>query len=85
MSQRVRVEIKARDEFWQKAILIEWAYRYPDRKLGNETDRWYLIDSDWIDALKEVAIDCNSTIVVGPSDLGRRSLFQKFMPTRDSE
>jgi len=85
MSQRVRVEIQARDEFWRKAVLIEWDYRYPDRKLSNETDGWYLIDSEWIEALKEVAIVCNSTIVVGPRDPGRRSLFQKFMPSRDSE
>ncbi|PYS67413.1 MAG: hypothetical protein DMF69_23125 [Acidobacteria bacterium] len=84
MSQRLRIEIKARDEFWQKAVLIEWEYRHPDWKLTSD-DGWYLIDTEWLASLKEVATDCNSTIVIGPRDPGRRSMFQKFMPTRDSE
>ena len=82
MSQRVRVEIQARDEFWRKAVLIEWDYRYPDRTLSNETDSWYLIDSEWIEALKEVATECNSTIIIGPGDPGRRSMFKKLIPFR---
>ena len=85
MSQRVRVEIKALDEFWRKAVLIEWEYRYPDWKLTSDAGGWYLIDSEWFEALKDVATDCNSTIVTGPKDPGRRSLFQKLIPTSDSE
>jgi hypothetical protein len=79
MSERLRVEIKARDEFWQKAVLIEWEYRHPDWKLTLK-DGWYLIDCEWLEYLNQVATDCNSKIVIGPSDPGRRSLFQKFMP-----
>ena len=81
MSQRLRVEIKAKDEFWQKSVLIEWEHRYPDWKLTPEASGSYLIDCDWLEFLKAVATDCNSTIVIGPSDPGRRSLFQKLMPS----
>jgi hypothetical protein len=84
MSQRVRVEIKARDEFWRKAVLIEWEYRHPDWKLTCD-DGWYLIDSEWFESLKDVATDCNSTIVIGPRDPGKRSMFQKLIPSFDSE
>ena len=85
MSQRLRVEIKARDEFWQKAVLIEWEYRHPDWKLTCDGVGFYLIDCEWFESLKDVATDCNSTIVVGPNDPGRRSMFQKLIPSFDSE
>jgi hypothetical protein len=85
MSQRIRVEIKSRDEFWQKAVLIEWEYRHPDWKLTSDDGGLYLIDGEWLESLREVASDCNATIVIGPSNPGRRSLFQKLMPSFDSE
>jgi len=85
MSQRLRVEIKAKDEFWQKAVLIEWEYRHPDWKLTPDASGFYSIDCEWLEPLKAVAADCNSTIVIGPSDPGRRSLFQKLIPSSDSE
>jgi hypothetical protein len=85
MSQRVRVEIKAPDEFWRKAVLIEWEYRHPDWKLTSDANGLYLIDSEWFEALEVVATDCNSRIVIGPRDPGRRSMFQKLIPSFDSE
>ena len=85
MSQKIKVEIKARDEFWRKAVPIEWEYRYPDWKLMSDANGFYLIDSEWLESFKAVATDCNSTIVVGPKDPGRRSMFQKLIPSFDSE
>ena len=84
MSQKLRVEINSRDDFWRKAVLIEWEYRHPDWKLTHDAG-WYLIDSEWFESLKDVATDCNSTIVIGPKDPGRRSLLQKLIPTSDNE
>jgi len=81
MSQRLRVEIKARDEFWQKAVLIEWEYRHPDWKLTSDANGSFLIDCEWLESLKAVANDCNSTIVIGPRDPGRRSMFEKLIPS----
>ena len=80
MSQRVRVEIKARDEFWRKAVLIEWEYRHPDWNLTYDAGGLYLIDREWLESLKAVATDCNSTIVIGPRDPGRRSLLTFLAP-----
>jgi hypothetical protein len=85
MSERLRVQVKSRDEFWRKAILIEWEYRHPDWKLTSDADDWYLIDSEWLESLKAVATDCNSTIVIGPNDPGRRSLLRKLIPGSESE
>ncbi len=80
MSQRLRVEINAPDDFWRKAVLIEWEYRHPDWKLTSDAAGLYLINGEWLESLKAVATDCNSTIVIGPRNPGRRSLFQKFIP-----
>jgi len=85
MSQKLRVQIKACDEFWQKAVLIEWESRHSEWKLTPDASGFYLIDCEWFESLKDVATDCNSTIVVGPSDPGRRSLFQKLIPSFESE
>ena len=85
MSQRLRVEIKSRDEFWQKAILVEWDDRHPEWKLTPDASGFYLIDCEWLDSLKAVATECNSTIVIGPSDPGRRSMFQKLIPSFESD
>ena len=85
MSQRLRVEIKAPDEFWRKAVHIEWEYRHPDWKLTCDAGGLYLIDCEWLEALKDVATDCNSTIVIGPRNPGRRSIFRKLIPSFDSE
>ena len=85
MSQRLRVEINAPDEFWQKAVIIEWEYRHPDWKLTSDAGGRYLIDSEWFEALKDVATDCNSTIVIGPKDPGKRSLFQKLIPSSETK
>jgi hypothetical protein len=85
MSQRLRVEIKARDEFWHKAVLIEWEYRHPDRKLTSDASGYYSIDCEWLESLKDVATDCNSTIVIGPRDPGRRSMFEKLIPSFERE
>jgi len=83
MSQRLRVEIKARDEFWRKAILVEWEYRHPDWKLSSDAGGLYLIDCEWLEYLKAVATDCNSTVVIGPRNPGRRSMFRKLIPSSD--
>jgi len=85
MSKRLRVEIKSRDEFWQKAVLIEWEYRHPDWKLTGDDTGFYLIDAEWLESLKAVATECNSTINVGPRNPGRRSMFQKLIPSFDRD
>ena len=80
MSQQIRVEIVGRDEFWNMAVLVEWEHRYPDRKLVSEANHWYLVDTEWLDSLKDVAADCNAKVVVGPKDPSRRSWFRRLLP-----
>ena len=81
MSQKLRVEINSRDDFWRKAVLIEWEHQHPDWKLTSDANDFYLIDCEWLESLKTVATHCNSTIVIGPKDPGKRSLFEKLIPS----
>jgi hypothetical protein len=78
MSRRIRVEIVGRNEFWQKAVFVEWDYQFPQRKLEPEAEGLYLIEEDWLEDLQRVAAQCFSRALPGPQDPGRRHLFRKI-------
>lgn len=82
MSQ-LQIEVIGRDEFWKKAVLVEWEHRHPDLKLVAGDAGSYLIENDWLKPLSEVATECNSKIVVAPPDPSRRSWIQQFFPKRN--
>jgi hypothetical protein len=78
---QIRVEIAAKDEFWSNAVLIEWAHQYPERQLTALTSGMFLIEKTWLEELKAVAAQCNSQIIVGPSDPSRRLWFRQLLPS----
>ena len=82
MSKQLKIEIASKDEFWQNAVSLEWSTRYPQRRLSTVGAGIYSIDIRWLDDLQDIARECNSTIIVAPSDPGRRSLFTQFLPHR---
>ena len=66
MNDRLRVEINGHDEFWGKAVLVEWEHQYPERRLNAEPNgRYLLIEADWLNDLKRIAGDCFSEVLVG--------------------
>ena len=81
MNTRIRIEINARDEFWGKAVIVEWEDQYPERRLRAEPNgRYLLIDAAWLDDLKRIAGDCFSEVLVTPADPSRRALLRRFIP-----
>jgi hypothetical protein len=83
MNARIRIEINARDEFWAKAVIVEWEDQYPERRLNSEANgRYLLIDADWLIDLKRIAGDCFSEVVVAPADPSRRALLRRLVPGR---
>lgn len=78
MKQQLRVEIKARNEYWRRAVMVEWEHRFPQRKLIAEGERYYLIEAEWLADLRRVASECFSEVLVAPEDLGRRHWFQRL-------
>jgi len=81
MKQQLRVEIIGRDEFWSKAVLVEWDHCHPTKKLRNVDATSFMIESDWLDSLRTIAAECNCEVMVGPDDPSRRLLFRQFLPS----
>lgn len=79
MASRIRVEIKGRNEFWQNAVLVEWEYQFPQRRLEPEVPGFYLIEESWLEDLQRVAAQCFSRALSAPRDPGRRQLFRKLL------
>ena len=79
MASRIRVEIKGRNEFWQNAVLVEWEYQFPQRRLEPELPGFYLIEESWLEDLQGVAAQCFSRALLAPSDPGRRQLFRRLL------
>jgi hypothetical protein len=78
MSNRVRVEIVGRNQFWRNAVFVEWEYQFPERKIEPEGARYHLIEEDWLEDLQRVAAQCFSRALLAPQDPGRRRLFRKI-------
>jgi len=82
MSKQLKIEIASKDDFWRNAVSLEWSTRFPQRQLAAVGTGLYSIDIRWLDDLQDVALECNSTVIVAPSDPTRRSLFTQFLPVR---
>lgn len=81
MNGKLRIEINGKDEFWGKAVLVEWEDQYPERRLNAEPNsRYLLIEADWLNDLKRIAGCCFSEVLVGPANPGRRSWLSHFIP-----
>jgi hypothetical protein len=73
---KIRIEIKGRNEFWQNAVVVEWDYQFPERKLEALAPRFYLIEEEWLKDLDRVAAQCFSQVLLAPADPGRRQMFR---------
>lgn len=79
MANRIRVEIKSRNEFWRNAVVVEWDYQFPQRTLEAEADNFYLIEEHWLEDLQRVAEQCFSKALLAPHNPGRRQLFRRLL------
>ncbi len=86
MKKSIRVEITARNTFWQNAVKVEWNHLYPDRKWIEQGDKFYLIEAEWLTDLQRVANQCFASAVIAPEDVSKRNLFRTlFRATADDE
>lgn len=81
MKRQIRVEITAENTFWHNAVLVEWEYQFPERKLVAEPNGHYLIEADWFDDLVRVAEKLFSRAVIAPADPSRRQWFRQLLPS----
>jgi hypothetical protein len=85
MQNPIRVEIIGRNEFWLKAVFVEWEHQFPARAITKQGDGYYLIDAGWLEDLQRVAAQVFSKVVVAPADPGRRQLFRRLFHSRDQD
>src|SRR5436309_57925 len=64
MKQQLRVEIKGRNEYWRRAVMVEWEHHFPQRKLIAEDESYYLIEAAWLEDLRRVASECFSEVLI---------------------
>jgi hypothetical protein len=79
LSRPLRVELHSRDDFWRKAVAVEWAYQFPDRIAIAEAAGTYVIEAEWLQDFSRVAGKCFSEVRLAPADPGRRSLFRRIL------
>ncbi len=81
MKQRkIRVEIEGRAPFWRNAVMVEWDYQFPERRLEPEAPGFYRIEDRWLEDLERVAAQCFSRVLLAPVDPGRRRIFRMLLP-----
>jgi hypothetical protein len=80
---QVKVEIKARDSFWRHAFDVEWEAQFPDRKLISLGEDYYLVESDWLCDLKQVAGQVFCKVVRAPDNPQRRRWFSSLLASRN--
>lgn len=81
---QIRVEINGRNEFWYKAIFVEWEHQYPERQLAKLQGSYYSIEETWLTDLQRVAQQCFGRVLVAPLDPGRRTLFRRLFTGNDA-
>jgi hypothetical protein len=81
---QIRVEISGRNEYWFKAIFVEWEYQYPERHLVQQQGQYYLIEEAWLGDLQRVAQQCFGCALIAPDDPGRRQLFRRLFTRKQT-
>ena len=83
MKERVKIEIRSKDEFWGRAFHVEWEDQFPDRALGPCDQGQFIAESEWIGDLENVAAQTFCRIVRAPENPQRRRWMNSLITRRD--
>lgn len=81
----MRVEIRARDEFWGRAFHVEWEHQFPERKLVRAGQDSFLVDADWTGDLERVAAQTFCRLLRAPANPRRRRWLSSILMRRDRD
>lgn len=82
MARQIRIEIKAKDEFWGRAFHVEWQDQFPHRNLIDDVEGHYLVEAEWRDDLERVGGQVFCRIVEAPVSPERRRWFTSVLRGR---
>lgn len=83
MEQRVRLELRGKDEFWTRAFRVEWEDQFPDRKLESDSAGDLIAAREWLEDLERVAAQTFCRVVHAPANPDRRRWMNSLVPGRD--
>jgi hypothetical protein len=79
VARRVRIEIKGKDEFWERAFHVEWQDQFSDRSLLDEGEGCYRVESEWLADLDRVGSQVFCRVVRAPDRPERRRWFTSVL------
>jgi hypothetical protein len=82
MEQRIRIEIKGKDDFWGRAFHVEWEYQFPDRRLTSDGADRFVANGEWLEDLERVGGQTFCTIRRAPVSPRRREWMSSLFPRR---
>ena len=82
MQQQIRIEIKGKDEFWERAFIVEWEYQFPDRTLKRSEAGQRIAENEWLADLERIATQTFCRIVRAPENPQRRQWMNSLIPGR---
>lgn len=78
----VKIEIKGKDEFWERAFHVEWSDQFPDRKITSDTSGLFLVAQEWLEDLERVGALTFCTVIQAPENPGRRRWMNSLITRR---
>ena len=85
MLKPIRVEITGRSSFWENAVKVEWEDQFPDRKWIAQGNKFFLIETEWLEDLQRVSNQCFSKAIIAPEDIGKRKMFRTLFRGGEGE
>lgn len=82
MGQKIRIEIKGKDEFWERAFHVEWLDQFPGRVLLAEGEGFYSVEPEWLADLDRVGAQVFCRVVRAPDRPERRRWFASVLKVR---
>lgn len=82
MEPRIRIEIKGKDAFWERAFHVEWEHQFPDRKLASDGSDRFFAEVEWFGDLERVGAQTFCTILRAPENPRRREWMGSLLPRR---
>ena len=82
MAQQVKIEIKGKDGFWERAFHVEWEDQFPNRRLTSDGAGRFLAPGDWLNDLESVGTRTFCKILRAPENPRRREWISSLIPRR---
>jgi len=82
VERHIRIEIKGKDDFWERAFHVEWEHQFPDRALTPSDAGQFIARSEWFEDMERVAAQTFCRIVRAPENPQRRRWMNSLIPRR---